>query len=114
MQIKFCEAEGCHEVAVGISRWDRDKKPESRFCRPDYLERAELVQCEVVGDHEITDAVTNAGVGKGGIVTLDVLQTNLAQLVYGGHIKVVPPKKAEPKSAAPKTPATTPAKSDQD
>lgn len=99
-QIKFCEVDGCHEVAVGVSRWDRDKKPESRFCRADYLAQAELVKCEVVGTCEITDARTNVGVGQGGVVELDPLQSNLAQLVYAGHVKIVPEKKPKQGSAA--------------
>ena len=43
--------------------------------------------------------------GQGGIVTLDTLQTNIAQLVYAEHVKVLPAAK----KAAPKTPASTPA-----
>lgn len=100
MSIEFCKHEGgCHDVAIGVSRWDRNLKPENRFCRKHYLSDAmgDTVLCEVVGVCEITDVRTQTGVGLGGKVELDPFQVNIAQLVYAGHVKVLDKPKATPK-----------------
>lgn len=106
-KIKFCARPGCHQVAVGVSRWSPDEQPEDRYCREDYLAEAlgETVFAEVVGRCPVTDLRTQDSVGRGGIVELDPRQTNLAQLVYAGHVRVVaapqpPETKAKAKAAA--------------
>lgn len=100
MTIKFCLAEGCPEVAIGVSRHDPGQRPESRYCRAHYLAQARTVRCEVVGVCEITDARTDAGVGRGLVVELDPLQTNIAQLVHAGHVKLLPAKQATKNTGA--------------
>lgn len=102
--IKMCKHDRCFEPAIGVSRWDPDKKPESDHCRPHYLSDVltETVRAEVVGPCAITDCRTQQGVGKGGVVELDPLETNVLQLVYAGHVKVLvgeskPAKAAEAK-----------------
>lgn len=98
--VKFCKhAGGCHDVTIGVSRWNRENEPVSDFCRTHYLSDVltETVRCEVVGPAPVTDCRTQQGVGKGGVVELDPLETNVAQLVYAGHVKVLP---VEAKTAA--------------
>lgn len=87
--IKFCTVDRCHEVAIGVSRWDSTQEPVSDYCRPHYLAQAETVWCEVVGPAPVTDCRTQQGVSKGGVVALDPLETNIVQLVYAGHVKVL-------------------------
>ena len=108
MEIAFCAAPGCHEVAVGHGYWQgrgANRNPYSRrpadMCRAHHIERIEgdLVRCEVVGNAAITDVRTGRSVGRGGVVELDPVETNLAQLVHAGHIKVVPAAKAAAKTA---------------
>lgn len=101
--IKFCVNDD-GRIAVGVSRWNPDEKPQSDLCRPCYLEQADLVQARVVGPLEITDAVTGVGVGQGGTVTLDPLQTDLAQLVYAGHVEPLPAAKSKATPKAGDTP----------
>lgn len=94
MPVKFCDHEGCHEVAVKAAR-------SGDHCRTHYAEDVlsgvELMRCEVVGPSLITDVRTNTGVGAGGTVELDPEETNVAALVAGGHVKVIP---AETKAKA--------------
>ncbi len=103
MTIKFCKHDGCHDVAIGVSRWNPNQQPVSDYCRPHYLSEAltETVRAEVIGPCAITDCRTQQGVARGGTVELDPLETNVAQLVYAGHVKVLPPatkaKQAESK-----------------
>ena len=113
--IKFCKHDGgCHEVAIGVSRWHPDQKPVSNYCRPHYLSDVltETVRCEVVGPCAVTDCRTQQGVGKGGTVELDPLETNVAQLVYAGHVKVIPAKPADKPQAKPSTAGSDAAKKD--
>jgi hypothetical protein len=93
--IKFCAREECHDVAVGVSRWDPKIRPEDRYCRTHYVEdvMGEPVLAEVVGVCEVTDSITQTGVGLGGTVRLDPRQVNIAQLVYAGHVRVQQPGK---------------------
>ncbi|MGH8575343.1 MAG: hypothetical protein ACREXJ_00155 [Gammaproteobacteria bacterium] len=96
-EIKFCVVDGCHEVAIGTRR-SRD------HCREHYvaevLDKADLVRCEVVGPCPITDARTTKGVTRGGLVELDPDETHIAQLVYAGHVKVLPAAKPASQPAA--------------
>jgi hypothetical protein len=98
--IKPCAREGCFAPAVGVSRWNPTEKPETRYCRDDYLDLVlgeRGVVAEVTGPFEITDVRTQTGVGLGGLVELDPRQSNVTALVYAGHVKVVTaPKKAKP------------------
>lgn len=95
MSAKFCAVDGCHEVAIAAAR-------SLDHCRADYrtlfLDPAtDLVTCEVTaGDGTrgemagVTDCYTNQTVHHGGTVTLDPRETNIAALVAGGTVKVVP------------------------
>jgi hypothetical protein len=87
--VKFCVNPGCFEVAVGAAR-SRD------HCREHYLSEvlkdAELVRCEVIGSHRITDARTGNGVAKGGVVEIDPTETHVVQLVAAGHVRVIAAK----------------------
>lgn len=95
MDIKFCKRAGCYEPAVGTGI-----RP-AEHCRAHYLESisAEIVRAEVVGDVPVTDVRTGVGVEKGGLVELDPVETNVAQLVYARHIKVIPAEKPAAKKA---------------
>ncbi len=100
--IKFCTRDGCHDTAVGVSTWDRDAPRPEALCRTHRLEGLRTVRCEVVGPMAITDVRTLEGVRRGGTVELDPTETNIAQLVYAGHVKVIEdakPKPAEAKKA---------------
>lgn len=104
MSIQFCTRDGCHEVAVGVSTWDTNAPRPDKLCRPHRLEGLATVRCEVVGPLQVTDVRTQRGVGKGGVVELDPVETNVAQLVYAGHVRVLPedapaPRKPELKRA---------------
>lgn len=98
--IKFCKHDRCHEVAIGVSRWDPDRKPVSDYCRPHYLSDVltETVLCAVIGPCPVTDCRTQEGVVAGGTVELDPLETNVAQLVYAGHVTVLDEDKSDRKS----------------
>lgn len=96
MSAKFCATSGCFEVAIGAAR-SRD------LCRTHYRDllakSTDLVKCEVVASHGsrgqsagVTDCVTNETVRFGGTVTLDPRETNIAALVAGGIVKVIPSK----------------------
>lgn len=99
MEIKFCTAGGCYEVAVRAPRC-------LDLCREHYvaelaadgpalttsLADVPLVRAEVVGPVPITDARTCCGVVPGQMVELDPTEVNIAALVYSGHIKVEPAK----------------------
>lgn len=97
MSVKFCTVDGCFEVAIrGARSWDHCRG----HYRSDVLAHADdLMRCEVTaglgtsGREEagVTDCVTNETVRKGGVVTLDPRETNIAALVAGGTVKVVPP-----------------------
>lgn len=104
MNVKFCKHDGCNDVAIGVERWDRNLEPVNDYCRSHYLSdvMGETTRCEVIGPHPITDVRTQTGVAKGGVVELDPFQTNIAQLVYAGHVKVLPAKLAQPKPEAKK------------
>lgn len=97
--VKFCATSGCFDVAVRGARADD-------LCRTHYRELlatvTDLVTCEVVAGRGsrgesagVTDCVTNQTVRFGGKVTLDPLETNIAALVAGGTVKVVPSAAAE-------------------
>lgn len=90
---KFCKADGCTAVAIGVSRWDPELDPVSDLCREHYLAGVEMVRCEVIGQAKIVDVRTDESVGKGGVVELDPLQTNIAVLAGIGFVKVLPPEK---------------------
>jgi hypothetical protein len=93
---RFCGREGCYEVAVGVSTWDRDAPRPEPLCRPHRLDGLATVRCEVIGPLAITDVRTQQGIGKGGQVELDPVETNIAQLVYAGHVKVLPVAESGP------------------
>jgi hypothetical protein len=108
MEITFCAAPGCHDVAVGHGYWQGRRgieNPQPRrpadMCRAHHAERIEgdLVRCEVLGDSTVTDVRTGKSVGRGGIVELDPVETHIAGLVYAGHVKVVPAAKAAAKAS---------------
>jgi len=101
-RIKMCAREGCPNVAVGVSRWNPKVKPESRFCREDYLATVEPVVAEVIGPCLITDSFTQDGVDLGDEVRLDPMQVDVAQLVYAQHIRIKPAPKAKASAAADK------------
>lgn len=92
---QFCAKDDCYEVAIGVSRWDRQQEPVSTHCRAHYLSDVlgETVRCEVVGPMRITDVRTLKGVAKGSVVEVDPLETNVLQLVAAGHVKVLPAAK---------------------
>lgn len=101
MEIEFCKRDGCHEIAVGVgNREDKHGRREPDECRPHYLETVadDLVEVEVTGPAGVTDVRTNDTVYKGGRAFVDPVSTSLQQLVYAGHVKVVP------KAAATKAP----------
>ena len=104
MKIKICAHDDCHDVAIGVSRWDPNQRPHDRHCRAHYVSdvMGEPVLAEVVGPCLITDSVTNEGVDLGGTVRLDPLQVNVAQLVYAGHVRVLPAKAAKATAQKPK------------
>lgn len=96
--VRFCAATNCFEVAIKTKRSDD-------LCRTHVREAmakaTDLVVCEVVPSVGIrgevagvADAITNQTVRQGR-VTLDPLETNIAALVYGGLVKVIPSKAAE-------------------
>lgn len=97
--IRFCAHSGCFEVAIKAKRAED-------LCRTHYREdilanATDLVACEVIpstgrkGEAAgVTDAITNQTV-YGGPVVLDPQETNIAALVYGGIVKVVPSPAAE-------------------
>jgi hypothetical protein len=98
--IRFCTSAKCYEVAIKTAR-SADK------CRTHYRTEVlaaaadELVQCQVVPSEGrkgekagVSDCLTNATVHSG-LVTLDPAETNIAQLVYSGLVKVVPSAAAE-------------------
>lgn len=111
--MNFCTEDGCHEVAIGVSRWEgrgpnRNEYPKRKSdkCRPHHLERIadQIVECEVIApeDIEIADVVTGEPIPAGGTVRLDPGETNLAILVGLRYIRIPQPKadvKADPKSA---------------
>lgn len=109
MRIKFCrrKADGCRAVAIGVSRWHPDERPEDRYCREHYLSdvMGEPVLAEVVGLSPITDSVSNESIERGEVVRLDPRQVNIAGLVYAGHVELIEPAPAAPAKsgkAAPK------------
>lgn len=92
--IRFCAHPGCFEVAIKTKRTDD-------LCRPHHREVLakveDLVRCEVIAARGsrgesagVSDCLTNETVRFGGVVTLDPLETNIAALVYGGAVKVLP------------------------
>jgi len=93
--IQFCAKAGCHDVAVGVSRWDRDAPAGPPLCRPHRLADLQTVRCEVIGPLAVTDVRTQEGVTRGGVVELDPAEANIAQLVYAGHVRVIATPKAE-------------------
>jgi hypothetical protein len=95
-KIRFCKRADCHDVAVGVSRWDPRERPAEDHCRPHYITdvMGEPVLAEVVGPCLITDSITNDGVGRGEVVRLDPRQVNVAALVYAGHVVVKPAPKS--------------------
>jgi hypothetical protein len=98
--VRFCSKAGCFEVAIKTARTDD-------LCRKDYRADVlavadDLVRAEVLCDRGsrgedtgVTDAVTNQTVYFGGVVTLDPRETNLAALVAGGIVKILPSAAAE-------------------
>lgn len=102
MADQFCAVDGCFEVAIGVSRWDREKRPVSTHCRGHYLTDVltETVRCEVVGPMRISDCRIMQGVARGGVVEVDPLETNVLQLVAAGHVKVLPKQSAKTAPAA--------------
>jgi hypothetical protein len=96
MDVVLCATERCYGAAVRAAR-------SSALCRSCYvaalasdgsalstsLAAVPLLHAEVVGPTPITDAITTCGVGLGGTVTIDPLETNVAALVHGGHVQVV-------------------------
>lgn len=96
---QFCVEDGCHEVTVGVGRWEgrgpvRNPHPrrEAIRCRAHLVASIEdeLVRCQVVGEHKIVDFRTGASVGKPGLVELDPAETNIAALVSERLVKVLP------------------------
>lgn len=95
---QFCTTPGCFETRIGAAR-SREK------CRTHYREllaAADLVQVEVVAGEGsrgqlagVTDCVTNQTVRHGGVALLDPVETNIAALVAGGVVKVIPSPAAE-------------------
>jgi hypothetical protein len=93
--VKFCVMAGCHDVAVRSGRG-------ADHCRKHYRTEVlgtagDLVRCEVISgfgssgqSSGVTDCVTNETVRLGGAVTLDPVETNVAALVAGGIVRVVP------------------------
>lgn len=99
MSAQFCVIDGCFEVAIAAAR-------SRRHCRGHYrdilAQATDLVRCEVTAGAGIsvraalagvTDCVTNETVRQGGVVTLDPQETNIAALVAGGTVKVLPAAK---------------------
>ena len=95
--VRFCGHAKCYDVAIKTKRSDN-------LCRTHYrsdvLANVDLVECEVQpstglrGESAgVTDAVSNQTI-RSGSVLLDPLETNIAALVYGGIVKVVPSKAA--------------------
>jgi hypothetical protein len=101
MDIQFC-ARGCGNVAVAHGRWEgKPNKPATRnphpvrprdLCRQHLLDSiaGEIVRVEVVGKWGVVDVRTSETVYAPGVVELDPAQTNIAQLVYAGIVKVLP------------------------
>lgn len=93
--VRFCSHGECFEAAIRGAR-ATDK------CRTHYRELLaaadDLVACEVTTTPEglngeasgVTDAITNETVRPGGTVTLDPRETNIAALVAGGIVRVIP------------------------
>lgn len=98
--VRFCSQPDCYDVAVKAAR-------SSDLCRGHYRSEVlahatDLVTCEVLASEGrrgelagVTDCVSNETVRHGGTVTLDPRETNIAALVAGGTVKVVPGKAAE-------------------
>jgi hypothetical protein len=109
--MNFCTDDGCHDVAIGVSRWEgrganRNEYPKRKSdkCRAHHLERiaGQIVTCEVTApdEIEIADVVTGEPVAAGGTVRLDPGETNLAILVGLGYIRIPKPEaKTDSKSA---------------
>lgn len=88
MDIKYCERDRCKKVAVGTGN-----RP-VRWCRTHYVDEhgAEFVQCKVTVDDPnlaVACARTGADVGRGGIVWLDPVETQIMALVYGGIVEEI-------------------------
>lgn len=105
---KPCRRETCFQLAHGVGFWnDRTGRPgvsarPNDECRGHYLETfgAELVRFEVTAPVEISDVRTGEAVGRGGIVELDPVETNVAMLIAAGFGRVVvDAKPAEDKPA---------------
>lgn len=93
MPAKFC-VQQCGRVAV--------KAPRSTgHCRECYnrliLPTVELMWLEVTADQvRVTDARTQQSHGKGSVVALDPVETNVAALVASGIGRVVPAPDSKP------------------
>jgi hypothetical protein len=102
MDIVFC-ARDDGRIAVRHGRWEgKQGKPATQnrhpqrpinLCREHLLEviAGEIVRVEVVGKWGVVDVRSHETVYAPGVVELDPAQTNIAQLVYAGVVRVLPP-----------------------
>lgn len=102
MPAVFCTEPGCDRVAVGVGYWQgrggniNPAQPRPRRCRAHYLELCggEFVRFEVTGDARLVDARTGESMGRGHVIELDPVATNVRALAAAGFCRPETPKAA--------------------